>query len=80
MTTFTGLRADSTFVAEAGNWEQQVARRLLGEAYAVTGHLQQAALLWSTVDMSLDQPSLRQWWYESIGEPQRAAWIAEAAG
>ncbi len=58
---------------------QRAVRRLLGEAYAVTGHVQQAAALWQTVDMSLDQPALRQWWYNSIGEPESAARIAESS-
>ena len=46
---------------------------------ALPGDIERAAVLWPTVDSSLEQLDLRWWWYEHIGEPQRATWIAEAA-
>jgi O-antigen ligase len=58
---------------------QRATRQLLGESYAVTGDIEQAAVLWRTVDSSLKQLELRWWWYDYIGEPERAAWVAEAA-
>jgi hypothetical protein len=59
--------------------DQRATRQLLGESYAVTGDIEQAAALWRTVDTSQGQLDIRQWWYEYIGEPQRAARIAEGA-
>jgi tetratricopeptide (TPR) repeat protein len=65
---------------------QQANRFLLGESEAVSGNIDQAAALWRTVSGKLwwDQdwigPQLfrkRQWWYEHIGEKQKAAWISE---
>ena len=58
---------------------QRPTRQLLGECYAVAGELQAAAALWRGVDTSLGQLALRQAWYEWIGEPQHAAWVAQAA-
>jgi tetratricopeptide (TPR) repeat protein len=59
--------------------DQRATRQLLGESYAVTGDVEQAAALWRTVDSSAGQLGLRRWWYDYIGELQRATWIAEAA-
>lgn len=65
---------------------QQANRFLLGESYAIAGDVDQAVPLWRTVtaqlwwDYDWIGPQLfrnRQWWYESIGEPRKAAWIAE---
>lgn len=57
--------------------DQRATRQLLGESYAVTGDIEQAAALWRTIDTSHGQLDIRQWWYEYIDEPQRAAMIAE---
>ncbi len=59
--------------------DQRATRQLLGESYAVTGDVEQAAALWRTVDSSAGQLGLRRWWYDYIGELQRVTWIAEAA-
>jgi tetratricopeptide (TPR) repeat protein len=59
--------------------DQRATRQLLGESYAVGGEVERAAALWRTVDTRQGQLQLRQWWYEHIGESQRAAWVAEAA-
>ncbi len=58
---------------------QRAVRQLLGESYAVEGEIERAAALWRTVDVSQGQLELRQWWYNHVGEPQRADWVAEAA-
>jgi hypothetical protein len=54
-------------------------RQLLGESEAISGRVEEAAVLWRTLDLSQNQPSLREWWYNDIGEPQRAQAVAEAA-
>lgn len=59
--------------------EQRATRQLLGESYAIAGDLKRAADLWRTVDVSQQQLELRQWWYEHIGEGERAHWIQQAA-
>ncbi|NOZ49486.1 MAG: hypothetical protein GXP37_05470 [Chloroflexi bacterium] len=65
---------------------QQANRFLLGESYAIAGNVDQAVPLWRTVtaqlwwDYDWIGPQLfrnRQWWYQSIGEAQKSAWIAE---
>jgi hypothetical protein len=58
--------------------EQRATRQLLGESYAVNGKVDEAAALWQTVDVTLGQLGLREGWYELIGDPTRAAWIAKA--
>jgi tetratricopeptide (TPR) repeat protein len=59
--------------------DQRATRQLLGESYAVAGEVERAADMWRTVEMRQGQLRLRQWWYEHIGESQRAAWVAEGA-
>jgi tetratricopeptide (TPR) repeat protein len=58
--------------------DQRATRQMLGESYAVTGDIKQAAVLWRTIDSSLEQLELRRWWHDYIGEPQQATWIYEA--
>jgi O-antigen ligase len=58
---------------------QRATRQLLGESYAIEGEVERAATLWRTVDTGLDQLAMREMWYNSIGEPERAAWVAAAA-
>ncbi len=59
--------------------EQRATRQLLGESYAIAGDVERAAALWRTVDVSQQQLELRRWWYEHIGEEERAHWIQRAA-
>jgi tetratricopeptide (TPR) repeat protein len=59
--------------------DQRATRQLLGESYAVAGEVERAAALWQTVNTRQGQLQLRHWWYEHIGESQRAAWVAEGA-
>ena len=59
--------------------EQRATRQLLGESYALAGDVQRAAALWRTIDVSQQQLELRQWWYNHLGEEERAQWIQQAA-
>lgn len=54
---------------------QRATRQLLGELHAIAGDMTGAAALWQTVDMSQGQLALRIWWYEAIGEQDKADWI-----
>ncbi len=63
----------------AAPWQSPVLL-LLGEAYAVTGDPARGAALWRTAGSAPDRAEGRAWWYRSINEPERAAWVAEAAG
>jgi tetratricopeptide (TPR) repeat protein len=55
-------------------------RQLLGEALIVNGHLEEGRALWSDVSNEQRQLELRAGWYRQIGDAERAAWIALAAG
>lgn len=61
--------------------DQQANRFLLGESYAIAGQVEEAAALWRTVGarawwdedwIGWQAFRLRQWWYESIGEPEKS--------
>lgn len=58
---------------------ERPARQLLAEIRAITGSPQSAAELWRTIPLAQQQLDLRQWWYNEIGEPEKAALIAEGA-
>jgi len=62
----------------AAPW-QRATRQLLGEVYAITGEIEQAASLWSTIDVNRGQLELRRKWYLRVGEHERADRIARAA-
>lgn len=64
--------------------EQQANRYLLGESFAIAGDSERAAALWGTISVRLWWQTdwvgpqtfrNRQYWYESIGEPDKAAAI-----
>lgn len=57
---------------------QRATRQLLGESYAIAGDIQRAAELWQTLELSESQLGIRAWWYEHIGESQRAANVKQA--
>lgn len=57
----------------------RVTRELLGEAYAVTGQVTEAAALWASPGRDLNRVELRHWWYGFIGAEQEAEWVNEAA-
>lgn len=53
-------------------------RRLLGEVYAVTGDVQQAAMLWRSVHLEYSQVKDRLWWYGYLKANQEVQWIQQA--
>ena len=57
---------------------QRATRQMLGESYAIAGDVERAASLWRTVDVGQGQLTARQWWYEYIGDPERARRLAGA--
>ena len=57
---------------------QRATRQLLAESYAIAGDMQQAASLWQTVDTGQGQLIARQFWYEYIGDAERARRLTEA--
>ena len=54
-------------------------RQLFGESLAVSGDVDGAAAVWRPLSPGVDQLSLREAWYRSIGEWQHAEWIRDAA-
>jgi len=58
--------------------EQRTTRQLLGEAYAVTGRIDEAAALWQTVNADEEKFRERYWWYSNIDAEQEARWFGEA--
>lgn len=61
----------------AAPW-QRATRQLLGESYAINGQTELAAELWRTVDLAQGQLTGRLWWYEHIGDAERARRLTEA--
>jgi tetratricopeptide (TPR) repeat protein len=57
---------------------QRATRQLLGESYAINGQPELAAELWRTVDLAQGQLAARLWWYQHIGEAERARRLAGA--
>ena len=57
---------------------QRATRQMLAESYAIEGELEPAAALLHTVDTSLDQVDARIFWYNHIGEPERADLLRQA--
>jgi hypothetical protein len=55
-----------------------VVRQLLGESYAIAGDSEGAARLWRGLDLAYGQLDYRRWWYQRIGEDDRAAAISKA--
>jgi tetratricopeptide (TPR) repeat protein len=58
--------------------EQRATRQMLGESYAIAGEFEKAVALWKTIDVSENQLAIRQWWYDHIGERERAARLQTA--
>ena len=54
-------------------------RQLLGEALIVNGYIEEGQALWSDVNTEQGQLDARIFWYEHIGDAERAAWIQQAA-
>ena len=53
-------------------------RQLYGEALIVNGQVAEGAALWATVLNQQNQLAARAFWYQHIGDGQRAQWIREA--
>ena len=60
--------------------QSRATRQMLAESYAIAGDVGRAAELLRTVDTSAGQIDARVFWYEHIGEPQRAEWLRQAGG
>ena len=59
--------------------DQHATRLLLGESYAIAGEIDRAAALWQGLDLSQCQLPLREWWYDHLGQPEKAAAVQLAA-
>ena len=54
-------------------------RQLLGEALIVNGRIEEGQALWSDANKEQGQLDARVYWYQHIGETERAEWIQQAA-
>jgi hypothetical protein len=54
-------------------------RELYGEALLANGRLDQGQALWATLPNEQNQLAARVFWYEYIGDAERAKWMEEAA-
>ena len=68
---------EAAYAAAPGN---RATRQMLAESYAIAGDIERAAELLRTVDPSNGQVDARLFWYEHIGEPERAEWMRQAEG
>jgi hypothetical protein len=53
-------------------------RQLLGEALIVNGQVAEGQVQWEGLSNEQRQLDLRAFWYEYIGDAERAAWIRQA--
>jgi tetratricopeptide (TPR) repeat protein len=58
--------------------DQRATRLLLGEVYALTGRVEEAAALWRGVDLQQGQLDSRAWWIGQVGTPQQIEWFQQA--
>jgi tetratricopeptide (TPR) repeat protein len=65
--------------AYAAEPSSNTTRQLLGEAYLANGQRQEGQMLWSGVSNEQGQLDIRVWWYDYIGEKERAEWMRWAA-
>ena len=72
----TALRYLET--AYAGAPYQRATRQMLGEAYAITGNIEEAVTLWRQLDAEQQQFELRRWWYDHIDADREAQRIKQA--
>ncbi len=66
---------EAAYAAAPGH---RATRQMLAESYAIDGELERAAALLGTVDVSQNQMDARIWWYNHIGQPDRADLIRQA--
>jgi tetratricopeptide (TPR) repeat protein len=67
---------EAAYAAEPGS---VATRQLYGEALIVNGRVDEGRALWTEVSNEQGQLGMRAWWYEYIGETERAEWVKEAA-
>jgi tetratricopeptide (TPR) repeat protein len=65
--------------AYAAASDQRATRQLLGEVYAISGDADRAVELWKAIDVSDGQLQYRIWWYEHLGDLERAKNLKLAA-
>jgi O-antigen ligase len=58
--------------------QERATRLLLGEIYAISGRLDDAATLWRSVDTSFGQLDGREWWLTEVGTPEQIEHFREA--
>lgn len=58
--------------------QRNAVRQLLGEAYAATGQIKEAAALWQTVNKQAGQLDDRLWWYNHLNAQREVAWVQQA--
>ncbi|MFN8487837.1 MAG: O-antigen ligase family protein [Caldilineaceae bacterium] len=58
--------------------QRNAVRQLLGEVYAATGQIEEAAALWHTVDTGAGQLDDRLWWYTHLNAQREVNWIQQA--
>ena len=68
-------RLEAAYAIAPMNW---ATRQMLAESYAIAGDVLRATELFRTVDMNNGQIDVRVFWYEHIGEPERAEWLRQA--
>jgi hypothetical protein len=66
-------------VAYAAESWSPTTRQLYGEALIVNGFVAEGQALWATLASEEGQLQARTFWYEYIGDEERAAWIRQAA-
>jgi predicted Zn-dependent protease len=57
---------------------QRATRQMMGECYAMQGHMSQATALWQTIDNQENQFQTRIWWYDAyLGDRARAMALSQ---
>jgi len=70
------VHLEAAYAAEPGSVTN---RQLLGEALLVNGRLEEGRALWAGLSNEQDQLNQRIFWYEHIGDVERAEWLRQAA-
>jgi hypothetical protein len=65
--------------AYGNGYTNRASRQLYGEWLAISGREQEAAAIWRTLDLNQGQLEARVWWYERVGERDKADAIGLAA-
>jgi len=66
----------AAYLAQPGN---ETSRQLYGEALIANGFVAEGQAQWATVSNEQGQLQNRVYWYQSIGDTERAAWMKQAA-